>query len=201
VTIDGYSQPDASPNTKLTSDDAVLLIELNGNSSGADSWGLSVQSADVTIKGLVINRFGFLNVALSGNNAHLEGCFIGTDPPGTIARARGFVAGVTVSTLSPISVSIGGSQPAQRNLISGNSSNGFEGYAGTTSTIQGNFFVHRPRRARPPCRISAPTSFSRKRPQQIVGGLASPTGTPPGNVISGSGAAGSAGGSGHNRRA
>ena len=32
VTIDGYTQPGASPNTQLTSDDAVLLIELNGES-------------------------------------------------------------------------------------------------------------------------------------------------------------------------
>ena len=40
ATIDGYTQPGASPNTQLATDDAVLLIELNGESSG-DSDGSS----------------------------------------------------------------------------------------------------------------------------------------------------------------
>ena len=39
ATLDGYTQPGSSPNTQLTSDDAVLLIEINGESSG-DSDGL-----------------------------------------------------------------------------------------------------------------------------------------------------------------
>src|SRR4030095_571637 len=88
VTIDGYTQPGASPNTQLTRDDAVLLVEINGASTRSDSVGLAVSgSGAVTIRGLIVNRFGSANVSLAGGR--LEGCFIGTDPTGALARSRG----------------------------------------------------------------------------------------------------------------
>src|SRR5262249_25898803 len=59
VLIDGYSQPGTSLNNSATSDDAVLLIELNGTSAGTAVNGLTLGtgSGGSTIKGLVINRF------------------------------------------------------------------------------------------------------------------------------------------------
>src|SRR5437016_3911737 len=65
VTIDGYSQrpcsaPNVSPcsqvNTQAESDDAILLIELNGANAGANVHGLVV-NAFSGIQGLAINRF------------------------------------------------------------------------------------------------------------------------------------------------
>src|SRR5262249_35679792 len=55
VTIDGYSQTGASANTLAVGNNAVLRIELNGGN--AVSVGLTVKAANVTIRGLAINRF------------------------------------------------------------------------------------------------------------------------------------------------
>ena len=44
VTIDGYSQPGASPNALANSDNAVLLIELDGTNAGAILSGLELQA-------------------------------------------------------------------------------------------------------------------------------------------------------------
>ena len=59
VTVNGYSQPGASPNTLGVSsgDDAVLLIQLNGVDAGSGAPGLNIRSDDSTISGLAINRF------------------------------------------------------------------------------------------------------------------------------------------------
>src|SRR5262245_54629844 len=56
VTIDGYTQPGASPNTLAIGDDAILLIELSGTNAGATD-GLTINATNCTIRGLVINRF------------------------------------------------------------------------------------------------------------------------------------------------
>src|SRR5829696_7975876 len=57
VTIDGYTQPLAHPNTLAVGNDAVLKIELHGTNVALS--GLEIDTADSSvIKGLVINRFG-----------------------------------------------------------------------------------------------------------------------------------------------
>src|SRR5207244_5218799 len=63
VTIDGYTQPGASPNTLTTGDNAVLLIELNGNGTSGLS-GLNITAANCTVRGLVINGFNQNGIAL-----------------------------------------------------------------------------------------------------------------------------------------
>jgi hypothetical protein len=45
MTIDGTTQPGASPNTRTASDDAVLLIEIDGTAAGSGSVGLTVPAA------------------------------------------------------------------------------------------------------------------------------------------------------------
>ena len=152
VTIDGYTQPGASPNTLAESDDANLLIELEGSSAGGAS-GLRISAGSSTVRGLVINRFvfptgpvdetlgnGILLEGVGGN--HIEGNFVGTDPGGTLARPNTNV-GILVS--SPNNV-VGGTTPEARNLISGNApfdgvyvspANGIGDSSG--NVIQGNF--------------------------------------------------------------
>jgi CSLREA domain-containing protein len=134
VTIDGYSQrpcsegnpaPCSRPNTKEVGSNAVLLIELDGSiaSSPAGSVrGLDVQTGNSTIRGLVVNRFdssGISNLFTTAGGNKIEGNFIGTDPSGT--RDLGNGGGVLFKSSN---TTVGGTSPAARNLISGNSAAG-----------------------------------------------------------------------------
>jgi hypothetical protein len=137
VTIDGYSQPGASPNTLTKGDDAVLKIELNGTDAG-NAAGLSVRDKSV-IRGLVINRFERQGIIITspGDRSRVEGNFIGTDPTG-MADLGNENAGVDIS--GRFQVSVGGSSPEARNLISGNDRDGVEITANAYLTqVQGNY--------------------------------------------------------------
>jgi hypothetical protein len=153
VTIDGYTQPGASPNTLADGDDAVLLIELDGtnvpNPSAADpAIGLLITASNVTIRGLVINRFAHAGIQIqtpSGGN-FIEGNFIGTDPAGTTAAGNGEY-GIFIDRSN--NNLLGGTTPAARNLFAagpqGNnriciiiSGNGL-GTEGQNNRVEGNF--------------------------------------------------------------
>ena len=148
VTIDGYTQPKAHPNTKAVGNDAVLKVQLNGTSVSQSGLRISGSSGSV-IKGLVINRFGANGIQIFGDSIgnRIEGNFIGTDPTGTLDRGNhtnGVSAfsdgGVTSETV------VGGTTPASRNLISGNGNSGvemgngnFNGVQPGDNRIQGNY--------------------------------------------------------------
>src|SRR5215831_17838643 len=90
VTIDGYTQNGASKNSIFDGDNAVLKIEINGANAGAGFAGIgfTITGGSTTIRGLVINRFQAYGIQIGVNgpgNNHIEGCFIGTDPTGTIS--------------------------------------------------------------------------------------------------------------------
>ncbi|MDQ3117470.1 MAG: hypothetical protein M3Q86_12830, partial [Verrucomicrobiota bacterium] len=55
VTIDGYTQPGTSANTLDEGNNAVLLIEINGTTGGGR--GLILSADNVTVQGLVMNRY------------------------------------------------------------------------------------------------------------------------------------------------
>ncbi len=129
VTIDGYTQPGASPNTLAKGTNAVLKIELDGTNAGSAA-GLSIETSDSVVRGLVINRFKSGGIAVGGSVNKIEGNFIGTDPSGTRDRGNGF-SGVDVESFSGDKVSgniIGGFSLGRlndkRNLISGNAGTG-----------------------------------------------------------------------------
>jgi trimeric autotransporter adhesin len=153
VTIDGYTQGDATANTAddatentLTQPgqtNAVLKIELHGAGVTNYCHGLNVAANNVVISGLVINNFEFCGSAnsssapgirLSGTGHRIEGNFIGTNADGTGSdrNARG------VSLNGANNSTIGGTSPAARNLISGNVRSGVEVFNGSGNTIQGN---------------------------------------------------------------
>ena len=137
VTIDGYSQPGASPNTLTKGNDAVLKVELNGTDAG-NAAGLDVRDKSV-IRGLVINRFERQGIVITspGDRSRVEGNFIGTDPTG-MADLGNEYAGVDIS--GRFQVSVGGSTPEARNLISGNDRDGVEITANAYLTqVQGNY--------------------------------------------------------------
>ena len=142
VTLDGYSQPGSSANTLATGNNAKLEIELDGANISAttDNNGLLLfaGSDGSTVRGLVINRFkdngllaqgvfnGYSQQGVSETdyfgltNVTVAGCFFGTDATGTLARGNGTGALVTTGG----TFFVGGPAPADRNLFSGNLTDG-----------------------------------------------------------------------------
>ena len=155
VTIDGYSQPGASRNTLAVGNDAVLLIEINGqaapggNNAGSDRYGLFVTAtgSQTTITGLVVNGFsdGTWGEAIKTQYAEgvvIEGNFIGTDPTGTVAVPN--TQGIRFDDISSNVVphQVGGQTPGERNVISGNLGYGVwngKWDSGKSNVIEGNY--------------------------------------------------------------
>jgi hypothetical protein len=142
VIIDGYTQPGSRKNTRATGAiNAVPKIQLDGSEAGPDADGLIIGgNSNVTIRGLVINRFDrsgiFVTSTGGSDNNHIEGNFVGTNAAGTADLGNGS-AGVEINGLNDGNM-VGGSLAEQRNLISGNDGDGV--FAGTdgTDTIQRN---------------------------------------------------------------
>ena len=142
VALDGFTQPGSSPNTLPTGNNSVHLIELNGN--GAAFPGLTVTAGNCTLRGLVINRFNgngpanALNIQTGGNNV-IVGCFFGISADGTTAQSNSRL-GIDIES-SPNNT-IGGTNPGDRNVISGSTSATniqINGPASSGTVIQGNY--------------------------------------------------------------
>jgi parallel beta-helix repeat protein len=136
VTIDGYSQQGAHPNTKTVGDDAS--IQLDGKN--AVSNGLVIHNAsNCVIRGLAINRFS-TGISMTGLDDsvgnRIEGNFIGASAAGTSGPGNS-LDGVFV--FGPSEAVIGGSKPEKRNLIAGNDQKGVELLASDSSHVQGNY--------------------------------------------------------------
>ena len=137
VTIDGYTQPGANPNSLAVGSNAVLLIELNGALANS-AFGLKLSSGNCTIRGLIINRFNFQGIYIEskGDNV-IAGNFIGTNASGTADFPRpNNGSGIYVRTPNN---TIGGLTPADRNVLSGNgNANGGSGIYMSTASATGN---------------------------------------------------------------
>jgi len=135
--IDGYTQPGSSSNTLAAADTAVLLVQLVTTNN---LQGIVVDTGGCTVRGLVINGF-FRGVTLQAavpSNV-VEGCFIGTDPTGAIVGSQTNNTGIHCASAFN---RIGGTQPWQRNVISGNNDTGIafvQGDVATDNLVQGNF--------------------------------------------------------------
>ena len=123
LVIDGYTQPGTSPNTTNAGSNAGLKIELDGTNAGPIADGLVVKASNTTVKGLVVNRFAQFGVQFTfrpdlsqTSNNVVAGSFIGTNVSGTTALANGWGVTVGFSHLA----TVGGPDPADRNVISGN---------------------------------------------------------------------------------
>jgi CSLREA domain-containing protein len=142
ATIDGYSQPGSSPNTLGFGNDGILLVELNGSqiATSGQVFGLTLAAGNSMVRGLVINRFldGGIQVIGPGNNV-IVGNWIGTNPDGNSAPAVSNKDGIDIINSS--GNFIGGIQPADHNIISGNNlfPINIRGGAGSTgNVIKGN---------------------------------------------------------------
>ncbi|MEW6157926.1 MAG: right-handed parallel beta-helix repeat-containing protein, partial [Verrucomicrobiota bacterium] len=141
VVIDGYTQSGASANTLATGNNAVLQIQLDGNSAPNNVPGLLLAGGSSTVRGLAITRFksgsGHGIEILTANNL-IEGNFIGLGPDGVTDLGNG---GDGIRLSNSGNNRIGGTAPAARNVISGNSGDGIEanGAASTANLILGNY--------------------------------------------------------------
>jgi hypothetical protein len=143
LTVDGYTQPGSSPNTLPLAQgtNAVLNIEINGAASIlAPCWELEFPPGG-RIQGLVMNRCPFGALYIKGGLT-VTGNFFGTTPAGTPVgdgspQGWGVFALGTLGNEPPIAVNVGGPNPADRNLISGESA-GIQLQYNVTSVIQGN---------------------------------------------------------------
>ncbi len=138
VIINGYTQPGAAQNTLSVGNDAQLRIELN--SSGPDgNRGLTFDgSVDGSkVQGLAINGFSFAGILTESgaDGVTIQGNFLGTDITGTTDQGNGD-GGVHLRSSNNL---VGGPNPADRNVISGNDSRGVITY--TTGPIETNNVV------------------------------------------------------------
>ncbi len=140
VIIDGYTQPGASPNTVTTGDHAVISIELNGDNCSPSpcAQAFLISSGGSTIKGLAIHGNFNNGIEVNGSGSTIAGNFFGLRADGT---AHGVAAsGVYVNnTTNNI---IGGTAPADRNVIASNRDGIFVAAGAgnaTSNIIQGNY--------------------------------------------------------------
>jgi IPT/TIG domain/S-layer homology domain len=144
ITIDGYTQPGSIPNTNGPGlpDNSVHLIEIDGTNTGGGNGAaaLIIQgSFTFDLRGLVINRAPGSGIFIITANGVVEGCFVGVDPTGLIARSN--TDGVLVE--SATNVRVGGELPSERNVISANTTSqlayGCLSAGGSGHVVQGNF--------------------------------------------------------------
>jgi Domain of unknown function DUF11/FG-GAP-like repeat/Putative binding domain, N-terminal len=156
VTIDGYTQPGANPNTLPNGDNAKILIEINGSAVTipGGSGLVPFDSESSVFRGMVFTQWtqahvnsdntqnGGYGIEANGVGDFIEGNFFGTDATGTIVKANndgifadnGPEVGFTQGNI------IGGTTPQARNLASGNVFVGFIANSNALELhIQGNF--------------------------------------------------------------
>lgn len=140
VVIDGSTQSGSSVNTSATAFNGTVLVRLDGSFAPSGTDGLKFAIGNNTVRGLAI--FDFAGTAgdgldfSGGDNNTVQGCIIGLDVDGTDHGNGGNGILITSSTNNLI----GGALPAQRNVISGNTSEGIEisGAASSGNQILGN---------------------------------------------------------------
>jgi hypothetical protein len=143
ITIDGYTQLGSSANTLPNGDNAVLLIELDGEfitgtPYGQFPYGLLVAGSGTIIRGLVINRCAGAAIEFvypsNPQGVIIQGCFLGTDSSGMLRRPN--KRGVDPFATRCL---IGGTDPANRNVIAANYLEGIYMTAAFSNVVQGNF--------------------------------------------------------------
>lgn len=134
VTIDGYTQPGAAPNSNPIDQPINASLKVAASFSNV---GFQIFSGNTTVRGLVMNQNG-LPLWIEGNGGNvIEGNFLGTDAEGLVdPNGSGGGAGVRITSNNNL---IGGTAPGSRNLISG-FLHGLLLLAGADgNVIQGNF--------------------------------------------------------------
>jgi IPT/TIG domain/S-layer homology domain len=137
VVIDGFTQAGSSPNTLLVGNDAVYTVEIDG--SGLTNNLFYVQTSGATIRGLLINRVPGQSILINGglDDNKVIGNWIGTDITGTQFLGTNY----TAIRVGGSNTQVGGTDPADHNLIEGGSPFGsatLDIEVGGFNVIQGN---------------------------------------------------------------
>lgn len=132
--VNGYTQAGSSVNTSATASNAVLCITLNGGGFS----GIALAGAGSRLRGLNVQNAGAANIAVAvlGASSTVDGNFIGTNIGGTAAGAGTNNFGVQV--LSASGVTVGGTIPAARNIVSGIANYGIYFNSASSGFIRGN---------------------------------------------------------------
>src|SRR2546423_6765540 len=142
LTINGYSESGAAVNTLANSDNATILIELDGTGAGSGANGLTLAagSGGSTIRGLAINRFAGNGIVIQTNGNTIAGNFIGVDPSGTTRMPNGTFpnSGHGILIQNALNNIIGSTSPADRNILSGNAIAGIQIVGTLTAPATGN---------------------------------------------------------------
>jgi hypothetical protein len=113
------------------------LVELVGTAAGIGTVGLRLGgSGSNTVRGLAINRFDADGIRLDSPGNVIQANYIGTDTTGALARGNGQY-GIFVLNVS--SNLIGGTNLADRNILSGGNETGIYILNGTGNVVQGNY--------------------------------------------------------------
>lgn len=138
--VDGGTQIDGSSQTQNQSDtnaDGPEIV-ISGSDMSESSDGIIIKSPGNTILELIISGFSWTGLKIDGDEAVgniIQGCYIGTDVSATNAQSNN--EGIYIGTGSQYN-QIGGAEPSQRNIISGNRTNGVY-IADANNVIIGNF--------------------------------------------------------------
>lgn len=124
ITIDGYTQPGAKPNSLALGTNAILLIEINGGNLPAGETGLRLSFSPgdgQEIRGLVINGFT-TNIGITDIGPYrIVGCYLGTNAAGSAIVLPSSGNSTAVSVVGGIDnapwATIGGPAPADRNVV------------------------------------------------------------------------------------
>ena len=143
TTIDGYSLEGTAEATESTA--AVIGIQLDGSGLAVGN-GLSITGSNCVVKGLAIinfpyNGIGIGKIAAEDSAAYntITGNYIGVNATGTLLRGNDG-NGVFIG-LGGTNNLVGGNQPADRNIISGNTLEGVGIHGAEThnNTVSGNY--------------------------------------------------------------
>lgn len=145
MTVDGYSQCGASANTQPLHGNAVIKIQVEGNRT-KDVEGLEVYSANNLVRGLAFFNWSD-QIVIRGSRAfnnRFEGNIIGANA--TLTNSGTNIPddqsdGIQIRTRAHDNF-IGGTDPSQRNIITGNDQDGIglEG-AGVTGNVVVNNYI------------------------------------------------------------
>ncbi|NNC80353.1 MAG: CSLREA domain-containing protein, partial [Acidimicrobiales bacterium] len=130
VTIDATTQPGWT---------ATPVVELDGAGAGGGSIGIRISGNNVEIRGFAIGGFSGngIRVLAASSGSLIAGNHIGLDATGFVPRGNGGRGVELRSGSGP--TTIGGMTPADRNVISGNSSSGIIVFDSDNNVIIGNF--------------------------------------------------------------
>ncbi len=185
ITIDGYTQPGAAPNTAPLVSNAVIKIQVRGIGDSKGGAAFTISSGANEIRGLAIYDafYGVEIVQTLAVGNRLVGNFIGTNAAGTWDINSGFSLGAGVwLNNGPTGTVIGTPALADRNVISGNRTVGIKAEHGQTKNniVQNNIIGMNPA-ATNALPNNAGFDLQWHSQSQIIGG----TGPNEGNLISG----------------